>query len=251
MEFSKEIAGKYGTLRGVIHKSNLKECFGCIIIIHGYFSSTKLGPARLYVQLARIFADNGYETWRFDSFGVGDSDGKFIESTPHSRMSDFEIIIREAKKNNSTVTLLGHSMGTSMALRIASKTNVSSLFLLSPSFGKLTWKKNLFNDTQLGQLSEKGKTKRKSLEVNQEFMQFLEDEEVIELSNSYENKVIMVYGLEDEFYSSEAIKLVKARFKNSELIEIEGGDHNFINNKSREIIIEKMKNGCQQWLKRQ
>lgn len=246
MEYSKEIATKNGQLRGVIHKSLTKESNGIVIIIHGYFSSTKLGPARLYVQISRIFASYGFEVWRFDNFGVGDSDGIYTSSTPKTRISDFKTIIEIAQKTNKNITVLGHSLGSNLAIRLTEEKKIKNLILLSPSIGKMCWKNKLLSEKQIKELEVFGRTIRKALEIKQIFLSYLEDEKVYDICKSYRNKTFLIYGLKDEFYSSKAIDKINKLFLNSNLINIQGGDHNFINNKSRKILLEEIKNVCQQ-----
>lgn len=246
MEYLKEIVSENGHLRGVIHKSLTNINKGIVVIIHGYFSSTKLGPARLYVQISRIFANYGYEVWRFDNFGVGDSDGVFTSSTPETRLMDFQTIIKKAMKQTKNTILLGHSLGSNLAVRLSETTNISCLILLSPSIGKITWKNKLLTEKQIEELEIYGKTIRKALEIKQEFIHFLEDENVYNICKKYKSKTILMYGLKDEFYTSNAIEKIKKLFSNSTLINIEGGDHNFINNMSRKLLLEEIKNACQQ-----
>src|SRR5690349_15409148 len=73
----REIHVASGTLRGLVHKPSRLVGNKNALTLHGFFSSNKVGPARLYVQLARLLAKYHYRVWRFDCLGVGDSDGDF------------------------------------------------------------------------------------------------------------------------------------------------------------------------------
>ena len=98
MEKQIQISTKFGNLRGVLHETNVKPSKGIIVIIHGYFSSQKIGPAKLYVQLGRLFESLGYCVYRFDVIGVGDSDGKYGDFTFDTHKRDIVSIINFIKK---------------------------------------------------------------------------------------------------------------------------------------------------------
>ena len=46
-----EVESNKKTLRGMKHLSEKNDAFA-VLIIHGYFSSNKIGPHRLYVNIA-------------------------------------------------------------------------------------------------------------------------------------------------------------------------------------------------------
>src|ERR1700754_4300636 len=117
-ELPNMIKGSNGQLRGIVHKPAL-GCKGVVIFLHGYFSSTKLGPVNLYVRISRILASVGYEVWRFDSYGVGDSDGEFFQSSYDTRLNDYAIITNEALKEHENLIYFGHSMGSTLAIQLA------------------------------------------------------------------------------------------------------------------------------------
>jgi pimeloyl-ACP methyl ester carboxylesterase len=64
------------TLFGIVHEppDNRRNDTGIIILSPGVKS--RVAPHRLYVKMARFFADAGYTTLRFDFYGLGDSEGE-------------------------------------------------------------------------------------------------------------------------------------------------------------------------------
>jgi uncharacterized protein len=232
-----QINGSLGKLRGIVHKGK-SPCQGVVILIHGYFSSNKLGPVNLYVQIARLFANKGYDFWRIDSFGVGDSDGNFIQSTYELRLKDYIIITELAIQEHSNLIFLGHSMGTSIAIHLANYFHnfVTKLFLLSPSFGKFTWYENLFNNDLQIQLSTLGIVERKGLTITKEFIEKMTTEEIYQNITNCDIGIILYYGLNDEYYDMLAIKHAIQYMRSYELIEIPDADHNFLTN--RNLLLE-------------
>src|ERR1051326_9367466 len=116
------IATANGVIRGVVHQPTAKGVdFAPILVIHGYFSANRVGPTRLYVQIARALCATGRMVFRADAIGVGESDGDFDEISFESELRDFrtvcEFIVRSF--NAREIILVGHSMGANLALRIA------------------------------------------------------------------------------------------------------------------------------------
>jgi len=236
------IDGELGKLRGIIHKATI-PCKGIVILLHGYFSSTKLGPVNLYVQIARLFAQQGYEFWRIDSFGVGDSDGDFIQSSFELRIKDYKTITELALQNNKNLAYLGHSMGTNFAIYLANcyADFVKRIFLLSPSFGNITWFDNLLNTNQQNQLYTEGIVERKGLTVTKEFIEYIFSDEIYLEIEKCKTKCIVFYATSDEFYNMQSIIKSVKYMSDFELFEIENSDHNFLSNRKLLIDIIKAK----------
>ena len=98
-ELQESIVSEYGEIRGLIHLPNRElNNKGLIVILHGYFSSDRRGPAKLYVQIARKMSDLGNVVLRFDCIGFGDSTGEFKDVTFPSAERDFRKVIEYAMK---------------------------------------------------------------------------------------------------------------------------------------------------------
>lgn len=69
-----EVESNKKTLRGMKHLSEKNDAFA-VLIIHGYFSSNKIGPHRLYVNIANQLSKRFCSCYRFDMSGMGESDG--------------------------------------------------------------------------------------------------------------------------------------------------------------------------------
>ena len=51
-----------------------------VIMSHG-FRASSIGPARTFVDFARILNKNGYSTLRFDQANSGNSEGDYLDSS--------------------------------------------------------------------------------------------------------------------------------------------------------------------------
>jgi pimeloyl-ACP methyl ester carboxylesterase len=85
---------------------------------HG-FKSSKIGPSRYFVDLARALALQGVSTFRFDQPGSGDSQPAFEESSFATWIDTIEAALRLHIERGAAVALLGQSMGGLASLAAA------------------------------------------------------------------------------------------------------------------------------------
>ncbi len=81
-----EIPGAAGTLRGMIHHGSADTV---ALILHGYFSSNRIGPYRLYFELAEWLRSKGVTTVRVDFSGMGESDGRIEAVRYRHHLDDY------------------------------------------------------------------------------------------------------------------------------------------------------------------
>ena len=243
-----EVRGPLGMLRGVVHAPADRAVRGEAITLHGFFSSNRVGPARLYVQLARLLSESGYRVWRFDCYGVGDSDGNFREASYESQLNDYQAVLNFVKREGaSQFVLAGHSMGTSLAVQLAvGNVNVTRLLLISPSVGPVTWANNLFSPDQIEEMRRTGRTIRKGLEIAASFFEALQKDKT-PLLEQLKIPVTVVHGTADKFYSRDSCANILQRLQNGCLIEIPDADHNFLNRGTRGALLENLKQHVGTW----
>ena len=86
-----------------------------VVMAHG-FKSSKIGPSRYFVALARTLAARGVSTFRFDQPGSGDSEGDFDNSSFVTWTRTIEHFVRAFDDAGLRVALLGQSMGGTAAM---------------------------------------------------------------------------------------------------------------------------------------
>ena len=90
-----------------------------VIFCHG-FRSSKIGPNRFFVKVARELEKQNISSLRFDQYCSGDSEGNFIDSRFDDWVKTTEEIANDYLSKGYKVSLLGQSMGGSAVLVVAS-----------------------------------------------------------------------------------------------------------------------------------
>lgn len=105
-----------------------------VVMAHG-FRSSKIGPSRYFVDLARALAARGVSSFRFDQPGSGDAAGAFDDSSFDTWTDTIEHAVRLQMDRGAAVALLGQSMGGRAALAAAARLGsaLRGLALWSPA----------------------------------------------------------------------------------------------------------------------
>ena len=94
---------------------------------HGYLT---------WVRLARLLAVNGYDAWRFDYRGVGESTGDFRQQTFDAWHDDLGAVVAHIRAQGSgRVVVLGLRLGALLALRIFEGGRADGLLAWDPPAG--------------------------------------------------------------------------------------------------------------------
>lgn len=89
-------------LFGILHKPNKDVNNKTAIIILSPGIKSRVAPHRLYIKMARRFADMGYYVLRFDFYGLGDSEGEIIEKY----VADFYGSVQVGRYINDTISAM-------------------------------------------------------------------------------------------------------------------------------------------------
>lgn len=235
-----EIRTELGTLRGMVH-SPILPSDQTIIIYHGYFSANRVGPARLYLDLARYLCQKGLNVVRFDCYGVGDSEGRFSDVTFATYKNDYNIIYQYSKETFPTnkFIIIGHSFGANVVCSIFNTfSDDDSFILLAPEISFIGGIDRLFTPEQLKELKEKGYTIRKGLLINNSFVEELRTQNIFEKSSKIINKSVLIQGDKDELYSIDGVQMLAKSMPNCSYIQIENADHNFLEPECRSKLFE-------------
>ncbi len=242
MEKHFEIQTQDGTIRGLSHvPESSRKNKKLIVIIHGYFSANRVGPARLYVQIARSLSKQGFIVVRADMLGVGDSDGEFSSITYESEVRDIKRICGYVKETFgfTKVILLGHSMGSNLALRVARDRNdISQLILLAPDVEKQGGIDQLFSPQQQHELDANGYTIRKGLHISRSFIEEIHSDKPYSIAKQLDIPVAVIQGDEDELYSLKGARKLAEYACRGEFYLVPEADHNFLSAQSRRIMMD-------------
>lgn len=201
-----------------------------VVILHGYFSANRVGPARLYVQIARTVYARGFRVLRCDILGVGDSDGEFSDVSFQTTVRDALRICRYALSQTTTeLILIGHSMGANVAAIVAQEIpRIALVAMLAPEIAFRGGIDHLFATEQLHELSSRGFTIRKGLHINASFIHAIREAEVIRAARTLAVPIVVIHCADDEFYEPSGSRELVTQCIHGQLILIEGGDHNFL-----------------------
>jgi alpha-beta hydrolase superfamily lysophospholipase len=112
------------------------EMTHCSVVLIAPSKEHRVGPARMWTELARELAKRGVEAVRFDRRGTGETvDVVADEQTPicsAESVADVLDVIVELRHRNQDITLVGLSSGSWMATMAAIERGVGAVVLLGP-----------------------------------------------------------------------------------------------------------------------
>ncbi|MFC2103919.1 alpha/beta hydrolase [Bacteroidota bacterium] len=115
------------SLNGLLFKSDSSK--GLIFYLHG-----NAGSLSSWGEVARTYTDLNYDVFILDYRGYGKSEGKIRGQRQFFR--DMQTVYDELKKkyNEDSIIVLGYSIGTGLASKIASTNNPKLLILQAPFY---------------------------------------------------------------------------------------------------------------------
>lgn len=189
-----------------------------VIMSHG-FRGSSIGPARAFVDFARILNQNGFSVLRFDQPNSGNSDGDYVESSFNEWVKTIVYFAEKYINKRYEVLLMGQSMGASATVvatndvRIKSKIPKIILWVPDPKS---------FIEEKAGEFYEEQGQK-----YDGRFWAEAKESNFFRCLKEYEGKIHLVYGENDKFVVKEDIDKVIAevRKKNQPFLVLSGQDH--------------------------
>lgn len=188
---------------GMLHLPEGRGRFPTALLLHG-FTGTKVEMHRMFVKLARSFAQHGIATLRFDFRGSGDSAGEFEDMTIRSEVADaleaIKFLGRHKRINSRRLALVGMSMGGAIAAHVVAreKGHVKSLVLWAPVAEGAGILDELSTPDAVSSLAETGLTDHGGNLVGVAFVrQFADMKPLREVARS-KCPVLIVHGSKDE-----------------------------------------------------
>lgn len=114
-------------LNGLLFKA--QEAKGLIFYLHG-----NAGSLDTWGNVAKLYTDLGYDVFMLDYRGYGKSEGNI--TSPEQLFRDNQLVYSELKKRyqEEEITILGYSIGTGLATKLASINQPKQLILQAPYY---------------------------------------------------------------------------------------------------------------------
>ena len=217
-------------LRGLLHKGENKIP---IIIVHGFFSSNKIGPYRLYYKLADYLNKSGFTVLRIDFSAMGESDGDEMKITFDTHIKDLckSIELLLEKENAKKIHIVAHCVGCCTTLRALKliKPLVASVTMLAPFIPSTNNYEVLLGEEGFKQLLNNEFIYHKGMFCDRSFIdagEAIKDVSLIALAK--EKKLKSFLSEKDQLSSlSDQMNWAKNNFIDFDIIR--GADHNFLN----------------------
>lgn len=89
-----------------------------LVFVHGYFSGNRLGPNRLFLEIASLAASSGILALRYDWCGMGESSGDITATMLSSAADDLTHAIQDLQRLAPGLPLgiVSHSLGCAVFL---------------------------------------------------------------------------------------------------------------------------------------
>ncbi|MGA5691434.1 alpha/beta hydrolase [Cytobacillus pseudoceanisediminis] len=127
-----------GKLAGILHLPEKQNQIKSVVIFCPGKNGERYEAHRLAVKLGRHLSQKGIAFFRFDYYGLGLSDGEYVEMTTSTKISNVKkaqnYILENYNIDPSGLFYLGFSDGARIALMASNRTRVKNLILWSPIF---------------------------------------------------------------------------------------------------------------------
>lgn len=218
----------------------------CVLIIHGYLSANRIGPYRMYLQIANLANEMGYDVFRVDFAGCGEStdNGKI---TLNSFYQNFLDTLAYVRKRFKRVILIGHCLGANIVVYQNSidKSNfIEKCIAISPT---PTTAKNLlkiFTPEQIETAKKNHGFERRGLFVDESFLGGLSNLDVFEKGIKKNNNLyIFLPELDGYVDVPELIAACERAHVNHMVLPF--ADHHVLNSAARNIMFTEITNFIQ------
>lgn len=203
-----------------------------VIFCHGY-RGTNIGPNRFFVRAARLLAERGISSLRFDQYGSGNSEGDFFDSSFTDWTETIKAITQNYFKQGYKIALFGQSMGGAAIIAVGAEIlNLSAMVVWVPDPNVED-----FISPQNGVIEENGQI------VQARFWQEAHDTKIVEKLRLIKMPVYIVQCTNDEYVDEQNRNAIVKNVQANVRVDIfEGYSHNKWTYKQSEEIIDKSVN---------
>jgi len=225
-------------LRGILVESTNSISKTAVVCIAGFEGVSSTAPKfiKLTEELLSLSSIPISSIFRYDSTGIGLSDGEYSKMTIDTLVDDLSHAMNYLLKNYTKFIFIGHSLGNCVISQYLNSNvkyfEIDKIILLAPAFnqydlqrywymqelyGFLTWKnfKKDFRESDFQEyLNNKPIGSYKSLRAHKilyEFIRLCSQKDFSFKLNDYQNQILYIHGNQDSIVPIES---VKDRFKN-------------------------------------
>jgi pimeloyl-ACP methyl ester carboxylesterase len=230
-------------LYGTLHKADPARK-PLVVIAHGYFSSNRIGPHRLYYQIAETLRSKGYNVVRFDLRGVGESDGDIKDVKFYDHVGDLTMVINEFRQrfNDPPIILIAHCIGCNISLPIISGNLplFRKAVFISPYFTTDSTLSAFFGTEEKEELTTRGFTYRKGVYADNSFFSGQNlFHEFVQSLKKIGNIVSVISAKKDQYISGEETLQFYDQLGQMPIL-IANADHNYLDRQARADLIAKI-----------
>lgn len=228
-------------LAGVFYPVNNSKKL--IIFCHGRLCTK---DEHFYPELCKKLNEDGFNVYRFDFSGNGESEGDFMECTITKDVEDIKSVIEYFKaKGFKIYCLIGHSQGAVEVLLHQSKYNSAKCVIdISGVVDQRDSTIRKYSKEQVDEINKKGfttiKYEEKLFKISKKYFYDRAGYGDIRAEVKKVNVPILVlHGIEDEdinYINGEKMK--KILKKKDKFIAVEGASHFYINPKHRKVLFD-------------
>jgi len=215
-------------LRGVVRAPDTGGPFPTVIFYHG-FTVDKVGMQRLHELFARRLVEEGFACVRFDFYGLGESDGDFVEMTLGKELEEAKAIYAWSSEQDfcakGKLYITGHSQGGLICSLIAPVVKPPAMVMWSPALTQ-------YYGASLRTRTMKGPTSRgwdiDGLELSREFIEEIRKMDLRGMAKGYNGQTLLIHGVQDELVPVDVVYEYQDIYGDSmKLVLIDEADHQF------------------------
>ncbi|MEG2672227.1 MAG: alpha/beta fold hydrolase [Ruthenibacterium sp.] len=223
-----EVPSRRGAvLRGILNIADDTQKSAFVLNLHG-FGGSRSGYKYAHTHMARMLAQHGISSARFDFYGCGESDGEFEDMTFTSTLQDTEDLYQWLKTqpfaDETRIILSGQSMGGMVAASAAPIVQPRALILMCPGAGMWYGCKERADAMTAQNIPY---ADIEGLRFSPQFNYDLAKYNPFEDAKGFDGKTVIIRGTEDKLVDTETCRKYQALYSDCQFVEIDGGNHNF------------------------
>lgn len=218
-----------------------RDTFPTILMVHGFGVDRTEGG--MFDDLAYRLATNGYQVYRFDSAGLGESEGDYSLTTLTKQAEDLgcilDFILKHPMTDTSRIGIVGMSLGTAVITVFQPKNIRAIVYLGSVSEPRKTLRKLFGDGYHPNDVSVRITSEGKRIEMYGDFWSDFDHYDLPRLIQDMKAPILFVHGEKDSKVGVDSAQLYFDHSSDpKELQVIKNADHGFYAPDERKEMID-------------